>query len=107
MKFKTTRKAIVSGSGRLVYAPYAELQDLLRGHDAIAYTAGVYGWNFDVYEIGNLTICTGYRGMPGRRANNIEKYEKQARKIWDQYEKTWDERREEVERLLTEFCEQA
>ena len=45
--------------------------------------------------------------MPGRRANNIEKYEKQARKIWDQYEKTWDERREEVERLLTEFCAQA
>lgn len=106
MKFKTTRKAIVNGSGRLVYAPYGALQYLLRYHDPIAYTAGVYGWNFDVYEIGNLTICTGYRGMPGRRANNLEKYEKQAQRIWNQYEKA-DERREEIERLLTDFCAQA
>ena len=107
MKFKTTRKAIVNGSGRLVYAPYAELQYLLRYHDPVAYTAGVYGWNFDVYEIGNLTICTGYRGMPGRRANNIDEYEKRASEIWHSDGKSFEEQKEEIERLLMEFCEQA
>ena len=107
MKFKTTRKAVVAMSNRLVYAPYAGLQFLLRYHDPVAYTAGVYGWNFDVYEIGNLTICTGYRGMPGRRANNITEYEKRASEIWHSNGKTFEEVKEEIERLLTEFCEQA
>ena len=107
MKFKTTRKAIVNGSGRLVYAPYAELQYLLRYHDPVAYTAGVYGWNFDVYEIGNLTICTGYRGMPGRRANNIGEYERRASEIYHDYGKSFEEQKEEINRLLMEFCEQA
>lgn len=107
MKFKTTRKAIVHGSERLVYAPYANLQYLLHYHDPVAYTAGVYGWNFDVYEIGNLTICTGYRGMPGRRANNIDEYERRASEIYHDDEKSFEEQEEEIERLLIEFCEQA
>ena len=25
------------------------------------YNSGVYGWNYDVYEIGNVIICAGYR----------------------------------------------
>lgn len=107
MKFKTTRKAVVHGSDRLVYAPYAKLQYLLHYHDPVAYTCGVYGWNFDVYEIGNLTICTGYRGMPGRRANNIDEYEKRASEIYHSDVKSFEEQEAEIERLLTEFCEQA
>lgn len=67
MKYRTTRKAVVAGSPRLVSVGYAELHTLLRGHSPIAYTCGKYGWNFDVYEVNGLTICTGYRGMPGRR----------------------------------------
>lgn len=107
MKFQTTRKAIVNGSNRLVYAPYAELQYLLRYHDPVAYTAGIYGWNFDVYEINGLTICTGYRNMPGRRANNIDEYERRASEIWHSKEKSFEEQKEEIERLLSEFCAQA
>jgi len=34
----------------------------------IAYTSGVYGWNFDCYDVSDIwpstCICTGYRGMP-------------------------------------------
>lgn len=107
MKFQTTRKAIVNGSNRLVYAPYAGLQYLLQYHDPVAYTAGVYGWNFDVYEINGLTICTGYRNMPGRRANNIDEYERRASEIWHSKEKSFEEQKEEIERLLSEFCAQA
>ena len=105
MKFKTTRKAIISGSPRLVSVGYCDLQTLLRYHSPEAYTSGVYGWNFDVYEIHGLTICTGYRGMPGRKAKNAEEYERKAREAVETL--GWEEAEAEVERLLTEFCNQA
>lgn len=105
MKYKTTRKAIVAGSPRLVSAGYCDLQALLRYHSPVAYTSGIYGWNFDVYEVNGLTICTGYRGMPGRTANNIRKYEEAARDALKRPD--WREAEEEIERLLMEFCAQA
>ena len=73
----------------------------------IAYTCGVYGWNFDVYNVYGKTICTGYRGMPGRKANNEAAYEEKARAISDNYDLSWEVRRDRIESLLKEFCEQA
>lgn len=109
MKYKTTRKSIVSGTpaNSLVCAGYCELQHLLRNHEPVAFTRGVYGWNFDVYEVYGKTICTGYRNMPGRHANNCTEYEKKADSIWCEYDKPWEERCESVENLLREFCDQA
>lgn len=78
MKYKTTRKAVVNGSTNIVSVGYCDLATLLRNHSPNAYTCGVYGWNFDVYEVYGLTICTGYRGMPGRTANNVREYESRA-----------------------------
>ena len=105
MKIKTTRKAIIAGSPRLVSVGYCDLQTLLRYRSPIAYTSGVYGWNFDVYEVHGLTICTGYRGMPGRTANNVRKYEEAARDAMKRLD--WREAEAEIEHLLTEFCAQA
>nr|DAF49273.1 MAG TPA: hypothetical protein [Caudovirales sp. ctrNG92] len=107
MKFRTTRKAIVNGSARIVYSGYCELSNLLRNHSPIAYTCGVYGWNYDVYVINGLTVCTGYRGMPGRYANNIIEYEAKARLIMDEYSKPYEERAAAVEKLLHEWIAQA
>ena len=109
MKYKTTRKAIVAGTpaNNLVCVGYCDLSNLLWGHEPIAYTSGVYGWNFDVYEVYGKTICTGYRNMPGRKANNEAAYEEKARAISDNYDLSWEERRDRIESLLKEFCEQA
>ena len=109
MKYKTTRKAIVAGTpaNNLVCAGYCDLSNLLWGHEPIAYTCGVYGWNFDVYNVYGITICTGYRNMPGRKANNEAVYEEKARAISDNYDLSWEERRDRIESLLKEFCEQA
>lgn len=108
MKFKTTRKAIVNSSANIVCAGYCDLSYLLHNHSPIAYTCGVYGWNFDVYEIDGLTICTGYRGMPGRRANNIGVYEEKARQIMSWENKIpFEEKQEQLEQLLHEFIKQA
>lgn len=108
MKYKTTAKAIRENAGNTVSVGYCELQTLLSNHAPVAYTCGVYGWNFDVYEVYGLTICTGYRGMVGRRANNSRDYEKQAEQIMDWKNRIpYEEKRERLEELLKEFCKQA
>lgn len=103
MKFKTTAKAIRNNSINPKTAGYCDLQCLLRFHEPIAYTCGVYGWNFDVYEVHGVTICTGYRGMVGARAEGIREYEDKAREIIHS-RLTYDEQKEAVETLLHEFC---
>ena len=50
---------------------YCDLQGVLSGIDPDYYTAGVYGWNCDVYTIAGLTICTGYRPAAGVRAVGV------------------------------------
>lgn len=106
MKIKTTRKAIVSGSVNVKSAGYCDLQYLLHNHSPIAYTSGVYGWNFDVYDVYGVTICTGYRGMPGARLEKISEYEEKAQAIFDYNDKRpYDDKKAAVENLLKEFCE--
>lgn len=41
--------------------PYCALQTALKFYDRSGYAAGVYGWNYDAYEIGSAAILTGYR----------------------------------------------
>ena len=106
MKYRTTIKAIREGSCNPRSAGYCDLQNLLINHSPIAYTCGVYGWNFDVYEVYGVTICTGYRGMIGPRCEGIREYEEKAANIlsWENNEMTYDEKREAVENLLHDFC---
>jgi len=105
MKYRTTRKALLTSGDNLKSCGYCDLQHLLRNHDALAYTCGVYGWNFDVYHIYGLTICTGYRGMPGERLDGCREYEEKARNIWSWENKaTFEEKQKAVEELLKEFC---
>lgn len=105
MKFRTTRKAIVNGAVNVKCAGYCDLQALLRNHSPIAYTAGIYGWNFDIYDVYGVTICTGYRNMPGALLEHIREYEAKAAAIWSWDNKTpFAEKQEQVENLLKEFC---
>lgn len=109
MKIKTTRKAIVNGFVNVKCAGYCDLQALLYNHSPIAYTCGIYGWNFDVYEVYGVTICTGYRNMPGKRLEGIREYEDKARAILDNYTDYngvggHERKKAEIEALLQEFC---
>ena len=109
MKYKTTRKAIVNGSVNVRCAGYCDLSCLLRNHEPIAYTAGIYGWNFDVFEVYGVTICTGYRNMPGKRLDGIREYEEKAKAIQFDYENYkgvdgYKHKKQEIETLLQEFC---
>lgn len=99
MKFKTTAAAIRDGYPKIIATGYCTLQHLLSWESPRAYTSGVYGWNFDVYECGNTAICTGYRGMPGAWVDyEIEKkYDEMAR----------GKNREECHALIEEFIKEA
>lgn len=76
MKVKTTRKAIVNSSYNVKCAGYCDLSYLLNNHSPIAYTCGVYGWNFDVYEVYG---------------------------VWED-KRPFEEKQIAVENLLKEFC---
>lgn len=105
MKVRTTRRAIVNGSNNVRCAGACDLQHLLKNHEPIAYTCGTYGWNFDVYEVYGVTICTGYRNMPGKRLDCIGEYEEKARASWNcEDNRTREEKEDAIERLLQEFC---
>ena len=104
MKYKTTAKAIRENACNPRTVGYCDLQYLLTNHTPNAYTCGVYGWNFDVYDVYGVTICTGYRGMVGARCEGIAEYEKKAKDILHDEKLTYDEAKKAIEALLHEFC---
>lgn len=68
-KFRTTNKEMMNEA--LTYAVgYCDLQNLFHYKNAVAYTAGTYGWNSDIYLLnGNTYISTGYRPCGYRLAD--------------------------------------
>ena len=107
MKFRTTRKAIAEGTARndLYQCGYCDMAHLLRNHSPIAYTCGIYGWNFDVYSVYGLTITTGYRNMCGKQIpfDILRSYEIKARDISNDWNIPYQQKSEAIEALLIEF----
>ena len=104
MKFKTTRKAIKANSRIILKVGYCDLQSLLRFKDPVAYTSGTYGWNADIYEMGGVTIVTGYRPFGNyHNGDLVAEYEAKAHNIATDYQVDWETRKNEVNKLLDEF----
>ena len=104
MKFKTTTKYIKNTYNNIVSVGYCDLQYLLRLENPIAYTCGAYGWNYDIYYVNGVTICTGYRGMPGRTAQGIKEYEQKAFNTLHNLNIEYEQRIEKLNKILKEFC---
>lgn len=105
MKFKATRKDFEHQ--RVISVGYCHLQHLLSHESPIAYNAGVYGWNWDVYYINNVYICTGYRNLTGIRPDydTVKKFEDQARKI-SYSNLPYQEKEKELNKLQREFIKE-
>jgi hypothetical protein len=99
MKYETTARALKEGYHTIISAGYCELQSLLSYKSPVSYSSGIYGWNFDVYDINGIAIATGYRGMPEKNSkadyNNIIEYE----------QKSQGKTAEEKDVLIKEFIE--
>ena len=97
MKYKTTAKKLKEGYYHIISVGYCELQYLLYYKSPVAYNAGVYGWNFDVYDINGVAIVTGYRSMPNKHA----KCDYHLAREYD--DKAKDKTKEERDILIDEF----
>ena len=109
MKFKTTRNQINQNYNNVICIGYCDAQYLLQGKNPIAYNAGVYGWNYDLYTIGGVAIVTGYRpwGTIHPGYNTIKKYDDEARKILhDPTIKEYQSRLDKINQLLNQFIEE-
>ena len=118
MKFKTTTKKIKENytNNYIISVSYCDLQTLLKYESPRAYTSGIYGWNYDLYDIEGVAICTGYRGMPiGKDFDYsiVRKYETKAQKIADRRKKdnqTWaqfdNKQRKDMKKLLNSFLKE-
>lgn len=109
MKFKTTAKEIRESAYNPLAIGYSELQYLLFYKSPDAYTCGIYGWNFDVYQLDGATICTGYRGMVGKKVPyEITRYfNKKAEKIIHDWNIPYEEKAEKLDVLIRAFCKSA
>lgn len=104
MSYRTSIKEIRSGWENKICVSYGGMQNLLQYRTPLAYTCGVYGWNFDLYNVNGVAVCTGYRGMPGRKPDYdlMRDYEKAAERVNDA-SYTWETKKEMVNMLLDEF----
>lgn len=116
MTFQTTAKNILANYNTIIFTGYCNLQHLLQYENPIAYTAGIYGWNADIYTVNNIAICTGYRPFGNIRPNYdiTRKYDDLAREIINapykdklntmtDYTTEANNRREKLTALLNEF----
>ena len=82
MKCKVTRAQIERNFSKVVSVGYCDATNLLRYSSPFGYGCGVYGWNFDAYEVGGVCICTGYRPI-GKSVNYalLREYEAKAERV--------------------------
>lgn len=84
MKAKRTMRDIKSQYPTIIQVSYCDAQNMLCMDDPAAYTAGVYGWNADIYPItSGVAICTGYRPFGNVKPDweTVSRYEKRAREM--------------------------
>lgn len=106
MKFKTTKKNIVANYDKVIKVGYCDLQNLLKYESPIAYTAGVYGWNADIYDFGDVAIVTGYRSFGNIHPDYeiVNRYEKEAENIYKVY--SYEDRIDTLKDLQKKFIEE-
>lgn len=107
MKFKTTKKFVMDNA-ITIEVGYCELQNLLQFAEPVAYTAGVYGWNADIYQIGRYAIVTGYKPFGNLKPSwkIVDVYNNAARHILKKENLSFENKKEEIQKLLQEFIEE-
>lgn len=99
-KVKITKKAARASAPCLLSIGYCGIQNLIRHLSPYAYSAGVYGWNCDYYDVSDgIVISTGYSpiGLPVPYAL-CKKYEKAATKAYE--ERPWYKAQKYIANIL-------
>lgn len=103
---KITVKEVKRTHVRVFQFGYGELHNLLSFRKPYAYTAGVYGWNADVYSYANTALMVGYRPT-GEKVNPAiyKPFETMAGLVIADNNLNLDEKIEKVDNLLEKFME--
>lgn len=107
MKLQVTKKAVLKGYSLIIRIGYHGLQNLLWYEERRAYTAGVNGWNADIYEFDGTAIVTGYRPFGDTVSRElIQRYETAAKDVHDGG-LTYEEKKEQLHALAVDFVREA
>lgn len=87
---------------------YCDLYELTRNLKKIGYNAGIYGWNYDVFELDwNTCIITGYRtfdkGTIRLTSDFIQYMDKKANEITNNNNCNYEEYEKQMDSLKNEF----
>lgn len=97
MKLKTTKANVKENYFRILSIGYCDAQYLLKYKNAFGYSAGVYGWACDYYDIDGVCISTGYSPLANKNMRDdyslIREYEDKAK----------CETKENIDKLLKEL----
>ncbi len=105
MKLRAAKKDF--RNEKVLRVGYCGLQYLLRYADPFAYSAGVYGWACDYYNIDGVYISTGYSPIgESLEHETVKKYEDEARKILLDDSNSYEEKKEKVNNLLNELVQE-
>jgi hypothetical protein len=108
-KIKTTQKAMRENYF-IIGIGYCNAQYLLNVVKPIAYSAGVYGWQCDYYDVDGVVISTGYNYINNQNTvmdyDTIRKYDNKACKLLSQ-NKPYDVKKKQVRKLLSKMIKQA
>lgn len=108
MKFKTTKKAIKENYNTILKIGYGNIQNLLYFENPIAYSTRAEGWACDYYEVGNVIISTGYAPIGESVPYDLQmEYNKKAEEIRYSKDIQWEDKKEQLFALLTEFVNEA
>lgn len=106
MKYKTTKPAVMNGYSFVISVGYADLQFLLHCKNPVAYTSGKLGWNADIYDFGNIAICTGYRPFGNISSNKYgvnRMFDNAAKEVLATRELSYDDKVKRLDDLLHEY----
>lgn len=83
MKVQVSRNQVMNSYSAVIEVGYCDLQNLLAYEDAQFYTAGVYGWNANLFEVPgtNRIIVTGYHPFGNVAAYKVREYDQKARQL--------------------------
>lgn len=65
MRQELTRQDVLRMYDNVYTCGYCGLQEIERELKCVGYNSGIYGWNWNAYEIDdNTVLVTGYRNLP-------------------------------------------
>lgn len=107
-RVQVTKRSIMEQNRFVVRVGYCDLQHLLRFKDSQFYTAGMYGWNADVYQVdGSAVIVTGYRPFGNVQPDCaiVREYDAKAARILHDSTLSYFEKESNLNFLINEFLE--